>query len=140
MQNDDLQRLAGMAARTTVAPTTTTTPAPSGFSPQDLADLRKQMDEEMEASSKSREDLEVEETAWTSEDSLAASQRFFSSAALGWGDEMGLWISAAINANITYPYYDLETTTREQYLQLKEEYDAKQREFATKTTRCCTSC
>jgi hypothetical protein len=130
MQNDDLQRLAGMAARTTVAPTTTTTPAPSGFSPQDLADLRKQMDEEMEASSKSREDLEVEETAWTSEDSLAASQRFFSSAALGWGDEMGLWISAAINANITYPYYDLETTTREQYLQLKEEYDAKQRKFA----------
>jgi hypothetical protein len=130
MQNDDLQRLAGMAARTTVAPTTTTTPAPSGFSPQDLADLRKQMDEEMEASSKSREDLEIEETAWTSEDSLAASQRFFSSAALGWGNEMGLWISAAINANITYPYYDLETTTREQYLQLKEEYDAKQREFA----------
>lgn len=130
MQNDDLQKLAGMAARTTVAPTTTTTPAPSGFSPQDLADLRKQMDEEMEASSKSREDLEVEETAWTSEDSLAASQRFFSSAALGWGDEMGLWISAAINANITYPYYDLETTTKEQYLQLKEEYDAKQREFA----------
>tara|TARA_S200002703_G_scaffold159797_1_gene174760 strand:- start:67 stop:2382 length:2316 start_codon:yes stop_codon:yes gene_type:complete len=132
MQNDELQRLAGMVERTaTVSPTdVSTTPAPSGFSPQDLAQLRQQMDEEIEASSKSREDLEIEETAWTSEDSLAAAQRFFSSAALGWGDEMGLWVSAAITANITYPYYDIETTTKEQYNQFKKEYDAKQREFA----------
>ena len=131
MQNDELQRLAGTAARTVVSPTTTTTtPAPTGFSPQDLAALRQQMDDEIKDSSKSREDLEIEETAWSSEDSLAASQRFFSSAALGWGDELGLWVSAAINANITYPYYDIETTTKEQYQKLKQEYDEKQREFA----------
>ena len=86
--------------------------------------------DQIEVQELDKDEAYVRENGWTNEDSLLAAQRFFSSSALGWGDEAALWVSAAINANITYPYYDLETTTKEQYNKLKKEYDAKQREFA----------
>lgn len=86
--------------------------------------------DQIEVQELDKDEAYVRENGWTNEDSLLAAQRFFSSSALGWGDEAALWVSAAINANITYPYYDLETTTKEQYNKLKKEYDAKQKEFA----------
>ncbi len=88
-----------------------------------------------DSDSKDLEQRKVENVAWSSEDSLAAAQRFFSSAALGWGDDMALWTTAAINALPvvgTYARYGIETTVREQYDQLRSEYDAKQREFRTR--------
>ena len=92
---------------------------------QELEDARK-------TDSKSIEQAEVEQVSWSSEDSLAAAQRFFSSMALGWGDEMGLWTSAVINAMPvvgTYAQYGIDTTVREQYDKLRAEYDAKQEAF-----------
>jgi len=92
---------------------------------QELEDARK-------TDSKSIEQSEVEQVSWSSEDSLAAAQRFFSSMALGWGDEMGLWTSAVINAMPvvgTYAQYGIDTTVREQYDKLRSEYDAKQEAF-----------
>ena len=91
-----------------------------------------QIEEARKTDSKDREQLKVEETAWSSEDSLAAAQRFFSSMALGWGDEMGLWTASVINAMPvvgTYAQYGIETTVREQYDKLRAEYDAKQEAF-----------
>ncbi len=81
------------------------------YSEEKKAELRARIDEAARQQEQSREQLQVEKENWTRTDSLAASQRFFSSAALGWGDELGLWVGAAIAANVVYPYYDLETTT-----------------------------
>lgn len=114
---------------TSQTPETTPSGSSVGLPEEKKQEMRAALDEAMAQNNKSREELELEETAWSSEDSLSAAQRFFSSAALGWGDEASLWVSAFINANVTYPYYDLETTTKEQYKQLKKEYDAQQAEF-----------
>lgn len=114
---------------TSQTPTNTPVASSAGLPDAKKEEIRNALDEAMAQNNKSREELELEETAWSSEDSLAAAQRFFSSAALGWGDEASLWVSAFINANITYPYYDLETTSKEQYKKLKKEYDAQQAEF-----------
>ena len=124
MQNDRLNLLANFAETiSTPSSTPTASAPPSGFQAQDLQELKEQMEEELKQSSKSREELEVEETAWSSEDSLAAAQRFFSSAALGWGDEVGLWI-AAITASQT-----TDTPVKEVYESMRKAYDAKQEEF-----------
>jgi hypothetical protein len=112
-----------------ISSVSSTVSAPVGFRPQDLEEIRKEMEEEIKQSTQSREELEVEETAWSSEDSLAAAQKFFSSAALGWGDELGLWVAAAINANVIDPFFDVETSTKDEYKRLKERYDAAQEEF-----------
>ena len=72
-------------------------PSPA-FSADSLQQLSTKIEEELKNSNQAREDIETDETGWTSEDSLYAAQRFFSSAALGWGDELGLWVAAAINA------------------------------------------
>ena len=101
-------------------------------------EIEQRIREAFEQDTKSKQEIENEETAWSSEDSLAAAQKFFSSAALGWGDEIGLWVSAAINANVTYPMYDLETTTREQYKKLKSDYDEKQRQFEQRQQTAAT--
>lgn len=114
---------------TSQTPTNTPVASSAGLPNAKKEEIRNALDEAMAQNNKSREELELEETAWSSEDSLAAAQRFFSSAALGWGDEASLWASAFINANVTYPYYDLETTSKEQYKKLKKEYDAQQAEF-----------
>lgn len=114
---------------TSQTPTTTQSVSSAGLSNAKKQEIRDALDEAMAQNNKSKEELELEETAWSSEDSLAAAQRFFSSAALGWGDEIGLWTTAIINANVTYPYYDLKTTSKEQYKKLKKEYDAQQAEF-----------
>ena len=102
------------------------------YSEEKKAELRARIDEAARQQEQSREQLQVEEENWTRTDSLAASQRFFSSAALGWGDELGLWVGAAIAANVVYPYYDLETTTSEQYKKAKKEYDEQQKAFKKK--------
>ena len=60
---------------------------------------------------------------------MYAAQRFFSSAALGWGDELGLWVAAAINANLIDPVYGLKTSTKDEYKRLKERHDKTQEEF-----------
>lgn len=73
--------------------------------------------------SKTREELEVEEAAWSSDDSLASAQRFFSSAALGWGDEMGLWTAAAAASVAT------GVPISEVYDDMRKTYDAKQDAF-----------
>lgn len=127
MQNDRLASLADIAQTVSVPASSSATDvssqAPSGFQAQDLEELRQKMDEELKQSSKSREDLEVEETAWSSEDSLAATQRFFSSVALGWGDELGLW-TAAIAASQT-----TDKTAKEIYAEMRKTYDSQQEEF-----------
>lgn len=106
---------------------------PSGaLSEGEINDLAERMSQARQNDTKSKEDAEVDNVAWTSEDSLASAQRFFSSAALGWGDEVGIWTAAVIAAAPvvgTYARYGLDTTVREQYDKLKAEYDQKQAEF-----------
>jgi len=77
----------------------------------------------LDSDSKTKEELEVEEAAWSSDDSLASAQRFFSSAALGWGDEMGLWTAAAAASVAT------GTPISEVYADMRKTYDAKQDAF-----------
>jgi len=137
MQNDRLERLAS-AAETLPVPqkpqnNSEVTLAPVGFRPEDMQLLSEAFQKEMKASGKSREELEVEETAWSSEDSLAAAQRFFSSAALGWGDELGLW-GAAIAASAS-----VDTPVGEIYAQMRKDYDAKQEEFKQRQGAAATT-
>ena len=82
-------------------------------------------------SKKSRGELETEKTAWSSEDSLSSAQRFFSSAALGWGDEMGLVVAAAVNSQLIDPLVapELNSTFSEEYQRLKKRYDEEQAAF-----------
>ena len=103
-------------------------PSPA-FSADSLQQLSTKIEEELKNSNQAREDIETDETGWTSEDSLYAAQRFFSSAALGWGDELGLWVAAAINANLIDPVYGLKTSTKDEYKRLKERHDKTQEEF-----------
>ena len=55
--------------------------------------------DQIEVQELDKDEAYVRENGWTNEDSLLEAQRFFSSSALGWGDEAALWVSAAINAN-----------------------------------------
>jgi len=104
----------------------------SSITEEEKQRILQELENARKTDSKSIEQSEVEQVAWSSEDSLAAAQRFFSSMALGWGDEMGLWTSAVINAMPvvgTYAQYGIDTTVREQYDKLRAEYDAKQEAF-----------
>ena len=95
----------------------------SPFSQETKNTFQEEIAAARQADSKSREQLEVEDAAWESEDSLASAQRFFSSMALGWGDEMGLWTAAAIASAST------GTPIKEVYADMRKTYDAKQEQF-----------
>ena len=105
---------------------------PLGFTPDDIAELQQKIDDAGQDFITSREDLEVEETAWNTEDSLAAAQKFFSSAAVGWGDEAGLWVSAFLNSQVVDRFVapELNSTVTKEYKRLKKRYDEEQAVFA----------
>jgi hypothetical protein len=75
-----------------------------------------------------KSDSHVRETGWTDEDSVLAAQRFFSSAALGWGDEAVIWTSSLLDS-------DEENSTQELYNKRKKEYDERQRSFAERNPK-----
>jgi len=81
------------------------------------------LEEARKTDSKDKKQLEIEETAWSSEDSLAAAERFFSSVALGWGDDMQLWVQA--QSESLYSGEDSKSI----YERLRKEYDQRQAEF-----------
>lgn len=66
----------------------------------------------------------ADEEAWSSEDSLAAAQRFFSSMAAGFGDEVGIATAAVISR-----LFIEDTPIAEIYRQEKERYNREQEEF-----------
>ena len=76
-----------------------------------------------ELDNKDPEDIAFEEAPWSSEDSLAASQRFFSSMALGFGDEIGVGAAAAI-ASLSE-----DSDFSDIYKEMKADYDARQEAF-----------
>jgi hypothetical protein len=73
---------------------------------------------------KDPEDIAFEEAPWSSVDSLASAQRFFSGMALGVGDEIGIAAGAAIAA-----LFIEDTPFSQIYKEEKEKYDRQQREF-----------
>lgn len=92
---------------------------------QDLVELRRQLDEEQKSLSKSKAERTVEEENWTNEDSLAASERFFSSLLLGWGDEMQI----ATQAQYESMFSDSDETYEDISKRLRREYDERQAGF-----------
>lgn len=98
----------------------------------DLLELRKQLDEEQKSTQLNKYEREAEKEAWSSEDSLATAQRFFSSMALGWGDELGLW-TAAMAASVA-----TGNTLEEVYADMRKDYDQKQEEFKQKQAGAAT--
>lgn len=76
----------------------------------------------------SKSESYIRETGWTNEDSILAAQRFFSSAALGWGDEAVIWTGALLDS-------DEENSTQELYNKRKKEYDERQRAFAERNPK-----
>ena len=101
----------------------TETPETSVLSEEEKNRIASDLEEARKTDSKDKEQLEVENVAWSSEDSLAAAQRFFSSMALGWGDEMGLWTAAAAASVAT------GTPIKEVYADMRKTYDAQQEQF-----------
>jgi hypothetical protein len=93
--------------------------------PQDLVELRRQLDEEQKSLTKSKNERTVEEENWTNEDSLAASERFFSSLLLGWGDEMQI----ATQAQYESMFSDSDETYEDISKRLRREYDERQAGF-----------
>lgn len=119
MANDRLSSLASLADEFSEDPVEVS----PGFSDQDLAELKQQMAEELRQTSLSDVDYELEEGGWENEDSLAAAQRFFSSMALGWGDELGIAVAAAgASASTGENWSDV-------YKAMKKSYDEQQRQF-----------
>lgn len=97
--------------------------APSSLSPNAIPEFQQRLKEAREQDSKTKEQTDVEDAAWSSDDSLASAQRFFSSMALGWGDEMGLWTAAAV-ASVAEG-----KPIKEVYEDMRKTYDAKQEQF-----------
>ena len=93
------------------------------LSEEEKQQITQRMEDAKDTDSKDREQLEIEETAWSSEDSLASAERFFSSVALGWGDEMQLWVQA--QSESVYSGEDSKSI----YKRLRKEYDQRQAEF-----------
>lgn len=85
--------------------------------------ILQELEEARKTDSKSKEQAEVEQVAWSSEDSLAAAERFFSSAALGWGDDMQLWVQAQSESLSSGEDYEVI------YKRLREDYDERQAAF-----------
>lgn len=92
-------------------------------SEEDRAEIQEKYSEARRLSQKTAEEAKEDEVTWESEDSLAAAQRFFSSMALGWGDEIGLATAAAIASATTGNSY------KEIYADMRKTYDAQQEQF-----------
>lgn len=90
----------------------------------DLADLRKRLDDEQKKLNMSKAQRESDEVAWSEDDSVAAAERFFSSMALGWGDELQLWHEAQIESR-----FFSDESYEDIHKRLREEYDLRQAEF-----------
>lgn len=97
-------------------------PEPVSVSP-DLADLRKRLDDEQKKLNMSKAQRESDEVAWSEDDSVAAAERFFSSAALGYGDEIQLWYEAKKDSIFSGENYE------DVHKRLREDYDLRQAEF-----------
>lgn len=97
-------------------------PEPVSVSP-DLADLRKRLDDEQKKLNMSKAQRESDEVAWSEDDSVAAAERFFSSFALGYGDEIQLWYEAKKDSIFSGENYE------DVHKRLREDYDLRQAEF-----------
>jgi len=95
----------------------------SSITEEEKQRILQELEEARKTDSKSKEQAKVEQVAWSSEDSLAASERFFSSVALGWGDDMQLWVQAQSESLSSGEDYEAV------YKRLREEYDQRQAEF-----------
>jgi hypothetical protein len=96
---------------------------PSLESSEVSEDFKNNFINNLKKNKKTKEQLEVEEVSWSTTDSLATAQRFFSSAALGWGDELGLLVAAGVAS--------LQTgePTGEILFKMRQQYDKNQEEF-----------
>ena len=100
---------------------------------QDLLEIRRQLDEEQEKARLSKSERESNDSAWTEEDSVAAAERFFSSVALGWGDEMQIWVNAQYESQFSDENYeDIHKRLRQKYDERQEGF--KQRQPGAYTT------
>jgi len=90
---------------------------------QDLLEIRRKLDEEQKKARLSKSERESNDSAWTDEDSVAAAERFFSSVALGWGDEMQIWVNAQYESQFSDENYE------DIHKRLRQEYDERQEEF-----------
>jgi hypothetical protein len=95
----------------------------SAVGEEKLNEMQMRYEEARRLSQKTVDEIKEDEVDWQSEDSLAASQRFFSSMALGWGDEIGLATAAAIASATTGNSY------KDIYADMRKTYDAQQERF-----------
>lgn len=98
----------------------------SSITEEEKQRILQELENARKTDSKTIEQLKVEKTAWSSEDSLAASERFFSSLALGWGDDMQLWVQSQ-NESL---YSD--ESSEDIYKRLRSEYDQRQETFKSR--------
>lgn len=90
---------------------------------QELQDFRQSLRQAAINDNKDPKEAMTDEEAWGSEDSLAAAQRFFSSMALGFGDELGIGV-AALAASLS-----TGNNVSDIYKDMKETYNMQQEEF-----------
>jgi len=102
---------------------TTQVNAPPVQPSEDLLEIRRKLDEEQKMARLSKSERESNDSAWTDEDSVAAAERFFSSVALGWGDEMQIWVNAQYESQFSDENYE------DIHKRLRQEYDERQEEF-----------
>ena len=95
----------------------------SSITEEEKQRILQELENARQTDSKTIEQLKVEKTAWSSEDSLAASERFFSSMALGWGDDMQLWVQSQSESLYS------DESSEDIYKRLRTEYDQRQSEF-----------
>ena len=95
----------------------------SSITEEEKQRIFQELENARQTDSKTIEQLKVEKTAWSSEDSLAASERFFSSMALGWGDDMQLWVQSQSESLYS------DESSEDIYKRLRTEYDQRQSEF-----------
>lgn len=89
----------------------------------DLLQLKKELDDEIRKVNVSKAQRESDEVAWSEDDSVAAAERFFSSMALGYGDEIQLWYEAKKDSLFSNENYE------DVHKRLREDYDLRQAEF-----------
>lgn len=98
-------------------------PSSVGIDEEQRRAMEERYSEARRLSEKTVEEIKEDEVTWESEDSLAAAQRFFSSMALGWGDEIGLATAAAVASATTGNSY------KDVYADMRKTYDAQQEQF-----------
>lgn len=126
MENDKFSALANTARNLYISSDDEQLLNPTSEFSEALQAAEKKKEEEEKASNTRRDVLATDETGWDSQDSLYAAQRFFSSAALGWGDELGLWAAAAVASQVE------GTPVKEVYADMRKRYDAQQEKFKEK--------